>query len=580
MADTTAPVAPKLVLSGTWTTDPRVTMVTNKGTMVIELEPNAVPQTVANFLAYVNTGFYDNLIFHRVIRDFVAQGGGYRSGLVERLASYAPIVLESRNASSNERGTIAMARTSVANSATSQFFFNLVDNPDLDYVNSRNRGYAVFGEVVRGLSVLNAIARVATTTRGPFEDVPRSNVVIRDASQTTEGAVLSKTGVISLVGIESGATWQYSTDGGTTWTTGAGAKRITLAAGAYEGGDVRVRQTDTAGNVSEGGVPGASIVVRDGAAILGNASGNTLNGTTKADFLFGLAGRDTLNGANGNDTLNGGSGNDTLNGGAGNDVLLGGRGNDIMAGGAGNDTYHVQDAGDVVQEGAGGGTDTVYSYLAAYTLPDNVENGRIVASGAADLTGNTLDNRLQASSADNVLTGGDGVDTVSYDAGVDGTGVTVDLTVDTAQDTGGSGSDTLIDIENLTGSSFADSLTGDDGANVIKGGGGQDTLTGGGGNDIFDFDALSDTGNTAGSADVITDFTAGDLLDLSGIDANTGTGANDAFSAVFVDSFSAAGQLRFEAGVLYGNTDANTATAEFAIALTGVVTFTAGDVIL
>jgi len=565
MADTKPPAPPEALPLGTWTTDPRVTVTTSKGSFVVELEPNSAPVTSINFLAYVNTGFFNNLLFHRVIPGFVVQAGGFTSGLNRREPTYPPLPLESNTSLSNTRGTLAMARTTDPNSATSQFFVNLANNSaDLDYVSNSNPGYAVFGRVVSGMSVIDKIAQVATTSRGGFDDVPTRDVLITGTTTSRTGVVHSKNGVVLVGGVERNADWAYSSDGGQTWTNGTTSFEFKLTAGAYKAADVRIRQTDAAGNVSVAGVTGASIVVRAGAAILGDARANVLNGTAKNDYMFGLAGRDTLKGNGGHDNLDGGSGNDTL------------------IGGVGNDTYHVRDLADVVREAAGGGTDSVRSYVTAYTLPSFVEYARIVATGAANLTGNELNNVLHAGVGDNVLNGGDGIDTVSYAAGTTGnSGVTVSLAVSAAQDTGGSGSDTLENIERLIGSAFADTLIGNDLDNVLSGSGGQDTLTGGAGNDIFDFNALADSGSNTGTADIITDFSVGDLLDLSTIDAKTTTAAvNDAFSAVFVDTFTAPGQLKFVDGVLYANTDNNFATSEFAINLTGVLALSASDLIL
>ncbi len=181
-----------------------------------------------------------------------------------------------------------------------------------------------------------------------------------------------------------------------------------------------------------------------------------------------------------------------------------------------------------------------------------------------------------------MLGGGAGIDTLSYAYGVAGTtGVTVQLASTIAQATGGSGSDTLSGIENLIGSAYADSLTGSGGNNVLIGGAGKDTLKGNGGNDIFDFNALSEMGTISTTWDVITDFAAGDKIDLSTLDANTATTVNDAFTTFIASatSFTAAGQLKLSAGVLYGNTDAD-AAAEFVIALTGVTTLSISDVVL
>lgn len=288
-----------------------------------------------------------------------------------------------------------------------------------------------------------------------------------------------------------------------------------------------------AANVENGTLTGTA------STLTGNALDNVLMGNALANTLNGGAGNDTLDGGQGADAMNGGAGNDvyyvdhagdtiveaagggtdtvhsalainlaTLGGGqvenavlsgtaavnltgntlanrlegnAANNVLNGGAGADIMIGGAGNDTYYVDNVADVVTELSGGGTDTVFSYLSAYTLGANVERGRILASGAANLTGNAAANLIYAGAGNNRIDGAGGNDTVNYQYAA--SAVTVSLAVTTAQATGGSGSDTLVSIEHLTGSAYADTLTGNAGANTIQGGAGNDTISGGAGND-------------------------------------------------------------------------------------------------
>jgi peptidyl-prolyl cis-trans isomerase A (cyclophilin A) len=165
--------------------DPQVTMVTNLGTVVYDLNPNAAPNTVNNFLQYVNSGYYNNLIFHRVIPGFVVQAGGFTSGMNAVTPTHPPIPLETPNSLSNTMGTLAMARTTDPNSATSQFFVNLVDNSaSLDYQSSANPGYAVFGSVSSGMEVINQIAAVPTTTVGSYSNVPVSDVTITSMKRT------------------------------------------------------------------------------------------------------------------------------------------------------------------------------------------------------------------------------------------------------------------------------------------------------------------------------------------------------------------------------------------------------------
>jgi peptidyl-prolyl cis-trans isomerase A (cyclophilin A) len=164
--------------------DPQVTLVTSLGTILLELNPTKAPLTVDNFLKYSADGFYSNLTFHRVISSFMIQGGGFSAGPAPKTATYGPIKLESNNGLSNLRGTLAMARTSVADSATSQFFINVVDNTFLDYASAASPGYAVFGKVVDGMTVVDAIRAVPTGVRGGMTDVPLSDVLIVSALQT------------------------------------------------------------------------------------------------------------------------------------------------------------------------------------------------------------------------------------------------------------------------------------------------------------------------------------------------------------------------------------------------------------
>jgi peptidyl-prolyl cis-trans isomerase A (cyclophilin A) len=159
---------------------PQVRMVTSMGTFDLELYPNNTPVTVANFMRYVSAGFYSGKIFHRVISNFVVQGGGFDASLTPA-ATQAPIALEVGKGLSNVRGTIAMARTSDLNSATSQFFINVVDNTSLD---TSGGGYAVFGKVIAGMDVVDAIRVVPTTTNATLgTDVPVTPVTITSATQ-------------------------------------------------------------------------------------------------------------------------------------------------------------------------------------------------------------------------------------------------------------------------------------------------------------------------------------------------------------------------------------------------------------
>ena len=161
---------------------PRVLLATSLGDITIQLDAEKAPKTVANFLDYVKSGHYDGTVFHRVIGGFMIQGGGFTPDMVQK-PTRAPIALESRNGLKNERGTVAMARTSVPDSATSQFFINVVDNAMLDQANARDgQGYAVFGRVVTGMDVVDKIRAVETTSVGGHQNVPAKPVLIRSAT--------------------------------------------------------------------------------------------------------------------------------------------------------------------------------------------------------------------------------------------------------------------------------------------------------------------------------------------------------------------------------------------------------------
>lgn len=156
-----------------------ITLETTKGNIVIELDEKAAPVTTANFLRYVQEGFFDGLIFHRVIPGFMIQGGGFTPDMQQK-TGHEPIVNEGKNGLKNDRGTIAMARTPDPNSASSQFFINLVNNDMLNY-NPRNPGYAVFGKVVEGMDIVDLIAQVKTGNKGPHQNVPIEPVIIKSA---------------------------------------------------------------------------------------------------------------------------------------------------------------------------------------------------------------------------------------------------------------------------------------------------------------------------------------------------------------------------------------------------------------
>ena len=155
---------------------------TSMGTITVELNEEKAAETVANFVRYAQEGFYDGTIFHRVIGGFMIQGGGFTKDMNQK-KTHEPIRNEAMNGLKNDRGTIAMARTRVVDSATSQFFINLVDNDFLNFraPNPQGYGYCVFGKVVEGMDVVDKIAKVKTTSRGFHQDVPVDPVIILDA---------------------------------------------------------------------------------------------------------------------------------------------------------------------------------------------------------------------------------------------------------------------------------------------------------------------------------------------------------------------------------------------------------------
>jgi Ca2+-binding RTX toxin-like protein len=304
----------------------------------------------------------------------------------------------------------------------------------------------------------------------------------------------------------------------------------------------------------------------------GKATGSGTDTLVNIERLYGSENADRFTGDSRANVLYTYGGDDSLDGGAGADTMIGGLGNDL---------YYVDAAGDVVVEAANEGIDSVYSYLGAYTLAANVENGRILSGSWANLTGNALDNFLYAGTGNNAINGGDGIDTVSFYYGVTGTsGVTASLLTGKAT---GSGSDTLTNVERLYGTENADSFTGDAKANtlytyggndILDGGLGNDVLTGGAGADAFVFStALNGTANV----DRITDFVAGtDTIRLENAVftklANTGTlGANN-FKVIGSAPLDADDFILYDkaSGYLYYDADGSGAGAAVKFALVGV----------
>jgi cyclophilin family peptidyl-prolyl cis-trans isomerase len=161
---------------------PSVILKTSVGEIEIELYPDKAPESVRNFLSYVDEGFYDGTIFHRVIKGFMVQGGGF-DGSLQKKPTRGPIKIEANNGLKNEIGTVAMARTTVPDSATSQFFISVENNPFLDHrePTPEGWGYAVFGRVTRGMDVVEKIENTETQESGSFRDIPKSPIVIESA---------------------------------------------------------------------------------------------------------------------------------------------------------------------------------------------------------------------------------------------------------------------------------------------------------------------------------------------------------------------------------------------------------------
>jgi len=179
-------LAALLLATSALAANPVVEMKTTAGAITIELYPDKAPKTVENFLAYVDAGFYNNTVFHRVIKGFMIQGGGFTKGMKQK-ETRPPIPNEADNGLKNERGTIAMARTNQPHSATSQFFINLVDNKFLDHTGKglRGWGYCVFGKVTDGMEAVDTIAKLPTGVRHGHRDVPLEDAIILSAKRKT-----------------------------------------------------------------------------------------------------------------------------------------------------------------------------------------------------------------------------------------------------------------------------------------------------------------------------------------------------------------------------------------------------------
>lgn len=180
----TAMLVATLPLHNAWAAGPsapKVRLSTSMGDIVLELHPDKAPKTVENFVQYVRDKHYDGTIFHRVMDGFMIQGGGFTADMQQK-ATRAPVSLEASNGLKNDRGTIAMARTANPNSATAQFFINVVNNPMLNAPNPDGYGYTVFGKVVQGMETVDKIKGVATGNKGMHQNVPLTNITILKAT--------------------------------------------------------------------------------------------------------------------------------------------------------------------------------------------------------------------------------------------------------------------------------------------------------------------------------------------------------------------------------------------------------------
>lgn len=341
-----------------------------------------------------------------------------------------------------------------------------------------------------------------------------------------------------------------------------------LVVETQDGGWDEVRLSGSYIDLSASFVESVDVNYSGGATVLGGA------GLT---WIDGGSGNDWFEGGGGDDMLSGNLGADHLDGGDGNDELDGGLGNDTMIGGAGDDVYRVQDSGDTVTEASGGGIDTILLHLSTYTIPANVENvDARTAMGTISITGNALNNHIIMAGGPVSVNGGAGTDTVSYQSTL---AVTVDLA--TFEMGGSAADDSLSQIENLTGSAYADVLRGNGWANVLDGGLGADTLVGRNGNDVYYVDNAGDLVVEAagGGTDEVrvrslTVYTLTDYVEkLTNLTqaAFTGTGnglANEMNGGILADTFyGGAGNDVLNGGsgndILYGEGDHDTLNGGF-----------------
>ncbi len=595
IADTAAPVAPKL------SNNPELTMRTNLGTVVFELNPEQAPVTVANILAYVDIGFYDNTLFHRVINNFMVQAGSVTAAYNVKVPTYGDIVLESNNGLSNLRGTLAMARTNVPDSASSQFFVNQVDNKFLDYTSTASPGYAVFGKVISGLSIIDSIAQQPTRNlSASYQNLPVKAVVITSIDQTA-GRSITNAATLKVSDLEVGALWSYSLDNGTNWLPGSGNSFI-VPVGDYAASAIQVRQTDATGNVSAsaGKLTSALVVEATAPTVIGfnPADGNA--DVALASHIV-LTFSETIHKGTGLILLHSGSATgaviESFEAASSNRLVIVGNTLTIDPSStlASNAHYFVTLASGSVKDLAGNSYAGTNSYdFTTVTSANRVTDGNDVLVGT--LTSDTLNGGKGADS----MTGGLGNDIYF-----------VDNTGDRVIENKGAGTDTVYSsvsyilgthIENLTlldkvpingsgnalnnkliGNSVANKLSGLAGNDILNGGLGKDKLTGGAGKDVFDFNSVLEIGKKT-KGDLITDFSHKlDKINLFDIDANSAPNkTNDTFKYIDEKAFTGkAGELHFIKGVLSGDTNGDkVADFDLSITVVGGTTMIAQDFVL
>jgi VCBS repeat-containing protein len=466
---------------------------TNLGDFVVEMFAD-MPVTTANFLTYVVNNRYDGTFMHRLVKGFVLQGGGYSfdGTNVSTVPAFAPIANEYTAAHPNALGTISMARTTDLNSATSQFFFNLVDN------SAGLPNYAVFGQVIQGWDKITAIAALPVYNAGaPFDTLPLQNYPGSGPVAVANMVVLNSVDVLAIANADSFGVGKAATLSGSLVANDSDLDDTVFTIAKVNG--------QTAG-------VGQALILPSGAKLTVNADGTfsydpnhafdslgTGQGVTDS-FTYTLANGSLAYGTatvsigvsgsgSGGPTVLGTVGDDSLVGTAGDDVIDGLAGADAMRGFGGNDTYYVDRQGDVVFEAVDGGTDTVIASSSFY-LYANIENLTLSGNGNIFGVGNDLDNTIWGNFGDNTLLGGAGRDDLR-------TGWGNDVAYGQAGDDwlyGDKGNDVLVGGDGddfISGDTGGDSLYGEDGNDIIWAGSDFvfDQLVGGAGDDILHGDS-------------------------------------------------------------------------------------------